>query len=161
MHELAFRIEKSGLTFIWVINNRPLVEEKSGSDIIPPGFETRVSDRVGGFVSLRLEFRDLGTRIRTRIGSEMNKFGQVRHCFFLFLVAIWSLAGMCRSYIAAYAQIFSFPSFSLYLGCGDLRSEIWCCIRLMLKKRCSDGGNDGGWVVAKIVVLIGMVVLWW
>ncbi|KAM6583495.1 hypothetical protein CsatB_010497 [Cannabis sativa] len=45
MHELAFGIEKSGLPFVWVINNRPLVEGKFGSDIIPSGFETRVPDR--------------------------------------------------------------------------------------------------------------------
>uniref|UniRef100_A0A803QSM9 Uncharacterized protein n=1 Tax=Cannabis sativa TaxID=3483 RepID=A0A803QSM9_CANSA len=45
MHELAFGIEKSGLPFVWVINNRPLVEGKLGLNIIPSGFETRVSDR--------------------------------------------------------------------------------------------------------------------
>lgn len=43
--ELANGIEKSGLPFIWVVKNRPLVEGMSGSDIIPTGFETRVSDR--------------------------------------------------------------------------------------------------------------------
>ncbi|XP_062082951.1 UDP-glycosyltransferase 91C1-like [Humulus lupulus] len=45
MHELARGIEKSGLPFIWVINDRPLVEGKLGSHILPSGFETRVSDR--------------------------------------------------------------------------------------------------------------------
>ncbi|KAF3439634.1 hypothetical protein FNV43_RR17912 [Rhamnella rubrinervis] len=45
MHELAYGIEKSGLPFIWVVNNRPLVEGVVGPDIIPPGFETSVSDR--------------------------------------------------------------------------------------------------------------------
>ncbi|PQM40508.1 UDP-glycosyltransferase 91C1-like [Prunus yedoensis var. nudiflora] len=45
MHELAHGIEKSGLPFIWVINNRPLVEGMLGADIIPPGFETRVDNR--------------------------------------------------------------------------------------------------------------------
>ncbi|XP_062113611.1 UDP-glycosyltransferase 91C1-like [Humulus lupulus] len=45
MHELASGIEKSGLPFIWVINDRPMVEGRLGSDIIPSGFETRVSDR--------------------------------------------------------------------------------------------------------------------
>lgn len=45
MHELAYGIEKSGLPFIWIINDRPLVEGTLGLDIIPPGFETRVSDR--------------------------------------------------------------------------------------------------------------------
>nr|XP_028953398.1 UDP-glycosyltransferase 91C1-like [Malus domestica] len=37
--------KKSGLPFIWVVNNRPLVEGVLGSDIIPLGFETRVEDR--------------------------------------------------------------------------------------------------------------------
>ncbi|XP_048431209.1 UDP-glycosyltransferase 91C1-like [Pyrus x bretschneideri] len=45
MHELADGIEKSGLPFIWVVNNRPLVEGVLGADIIPPGFQTRVDDR--------------------------------------------------------------------------------------------------------------------
>ncbi|KAB2623667.1 UDP-glycosyltransferase 91C1-like [Pyrus ussuriensis x Pyrus communis] len=45
MHELADGIEKSGLPFIWVVNNRPLVEGVLGADIIPPGFQTRVEDR--------------------------------------------------------------------------------------------------------------------
>ncbi|OMO91699.1 UDP-glucuronosyl/UDP-glucosyltransferase [Corchorus olitorius] len=38
MHELAFGIEKSGLPFIWVVRNR-------AEDILPPGFEDRVSNR--------------------------------------------------------------------------------------------------------------------
>ncbi|KAM1314253.1 hypothetical protein FF1_018052 [Malus domestica] len=42
MHELAHGIEKSGLPFIWVVNNRPLVEDALGSNILPLGFETRV-----------------------------------------------------------------------------------------------------------------------
>ncbi|OMO68132.1 UDP-glucuronosyl/UDP-glucosyltransferase [Corchorus capsularis] len=42
MHELAFGIEKSGLPFIWVVKNNPLVGDQ---DIIPTGFEERVSDR--------------------------------------------------------------------------------------------------------------------
>ncbi|CAL9027628.1 unnamed protein product [Prunus brigantina] len=45
IHELAHGIEKSGLPFIWVVNNRPLVEGMLGADIIPPGFETRVDNR--------------------------------------------------------------------------------------------------------------------
>ncbi|KAL5572436.1 hypothetical protein UlMin_022033 [Ulmus minor] len=45
MHELAYGLEKSGLPFVWVLNIRPLVEEKLGEDIVPSGFETRVSGR--------------------------------------------------------------------------------------------------------------------
>ncbi|KAM1764139.1 hypothetical protein ACFX11_003417 [Malus domestica] len=45
MHELAHGIEKSGLPFIWVVNNRPLVEGALGSNILPLGFETRVDGR--------------------------------------------------------------------------------------------------------------------
>ncbi|XVE54040.1 hypothetical protein DITRI_Ditri03aG0050600 [Diplodiscus trichospermus] len=45
MHELTFGIEKSNLSFIWAVKNRPLVEGKMGQDIIPPGFEERVRDR--------------------------------------------------------------------------------------------------------------------
>ncbi|XP_024017232.1 UDP-glycosyltransferase 91C1-like [Morus notabilis] len=45
MHELARGIEKSGLPFIWVMKDRPLIEGQLGSEIIPPGFETRVAGR--------------------------------------------------------------------------------------------------------------------
>ncbi|TXG61604.1 hypothetical protein EZV62_012967 [Acer yangbiense] len=45
MNELAFGLEKSGLTFIWVVRNRSLVEGEIGSHIIPNGFEDRVSGR--------------------------------------------------------------------------------------------------------------------
>ncbi|XP_044462883.1 UDP-glycosyltransferase 91C1-like [Mangifera indica] len=45
MHELAYGLEKSGLPFIWVINKRPLVEGKTGSDLVPVGFEDRISGR--------------------------------------------------------------------------------------------------------------------
>ncbi|KAM1155726.1 hypothetical protein ACFX13_027170 [Malus domestica] len=45
MHELAHGIEKSGLPFIWVFNNRPLVEGVLGPEVIPLGFQTRVEDR--------------------------------------------------------------------------------------------------------------------
>ncbi|GMI81308.1 UDP-glycosyltransferase 91C1 [Hibiscus trionum] len=45
MHELAYGIEKSELPFIWVVRKPPLVEEESVKNIIPPGFEERVSNR--------------------------------------------------------------------------------------------------------------------
>ncbi|XVE70636.1 hypothetical protein DITRI_Ditri10aG0087300 [Diplodiscus trichospermus] len=46
MHQLAFGIEKSNVPFIWVVRNRPLVEGQMGhQDMIPPGFEDRVSNR--------------------------------------------------------------------------------------------------------------------
>ncbi|KAE8720422.1 UDP-Glycosyltransferase superfamily protein [Hibiscus syriacus] len=46
MHELAYGIEKSELPFIWVVRKPPFVEaEQSVEDMIPPGFEERVSDR--------------------------------------------------------------------------------------------------------------------
>lgn len=45
IHELGHGIEKSGLPFIWVVNDRPLVEGTFGSNLIPTGFETRVSGR--------------------------------------------------------------------------------------------------------------------
>ncbi|KAB2604315.1 UDP-glycosyltransferase 91C1-like [Pyrus ussuriensis x Pyrus communis] len=48
MHELAHGIEKSGLPFILVVNNRPLVEGALRSNILPLGFETRVDGQ--GFV---------------------------------------------------------------------------------------------------------------
>ncbi|TYH90004.1 hypothetical protein ES332_A13G021200v1 [Gossypium tomentosum] len=44
MHQLAFGIEKSNLPFIWVVRNRP-VDEGQMNDIIPPGYEKRVSKR--------------------------------------------------------------------------------------------------------------------
>ncbi|XVF88801.1 hypothetical protein PTKIN_Ptkin19aG0080600 [Pterospermum kingtungense] len=45
MNQLAYGIEKSGLPFLWVVRNRPLVEGESVQDINPTGFEERVSDR--------------------------------------------------------------------------------------------------------------------
>ncbi|KAK8513753.1 hypothetical protein V6N13_002473 [Hibiscus sabdariffa] len=45
MHELAYGIEKSELPFIWVVRKPPLVEQQSADNIIPPGFEERVSNR--------------------------------------------------------------------------------------------------------------------
>ncbi|GKV13966.1 hypothetical protein SLEP1_g24916 [Rubroshorea leprosula] len=44
-HELASGVEKSGLPFIWVVKNRPLVEGQMGLHIFPQGFEERVSER--------------------------------------------------------------------------------------------------------------------
>ncbi|KAK2650803.1 hypothetical protein Ddye_018292 [Dipteronia dyeriana] len=45
MHELAFGLEKSGLPFIWVVKNRPLVEGEMGPLLFPTGFQDRVSGR--------------------------------------------------------------------------------------------------------------------
>ncbi|KAK8483907.1 hypothetical protein V6N13_144824 [Hibiscus sabdariffa] len=45
MHELAYGIEKSELPFIWVVRKPPLVEQQSAENMIPPGFEERVSNR--------------------------------------------------------------------------------------------------------------------
>ncbi|KAH7572107.1 hypothetical protein JRO89_XS04G0202100 [Xanthoceras sorbifolium] len=45
MHELAYGLEKSGLSFIWVVKDRPLVEREMGPCLIPTGFQDRVSDR--------------------------------------------------------------------------------------------------------------------
>ena len=44
-HELSHGIEKSGLPFIWVVKNRPLIDGLTGPDMIPVRFETRVADR--------------------------------------------------------------------------------------------------------------------
>ncbi|KAI9191180.1 hypothetical protein LWI28_004743 [Acer negundo] len=45
MHELAYGLEKSGFSFIWVVKNRPLVEGEMGPNLIPKGFEDLVSGR--------------------------------------------------------------------------------------------------------------------
>ncbi|KAI9195634.1 hypothetical protein LWI28_016803 [Acer negundo] len=45
MHELAYGLEKSGFSFIWVVKNRPLVEGEMGPHLIPKGFEDLVSGR--------------------------------------------------------------------------------------------------------------------
>ncbi|XP_039031684.1 UDP-glycosyltransferase 91C1-like [Hibiscus syriacus] len=49
MHQLAFGIEKSNLPFIWVVRKRPMAEAQMDDnhlqDIIPPGFEERVSNK--------------------------------------------------------------------------------------------------------------------
>lgn len=71
MHELAHGLEKSGLPFIWVVNDRPLVEGIFGLDILPPGFENRVSGR--GLV-LRGWAPQLGILAHQSVG------GFVTHC---------------------------------------------------------------------------------
>ncbi|GLT98712.1 hypothetical protein SLE2022_162030 [Rubroshorea leprosula] len=70
-HELALGIEKSGLPFIWVIKNRPLVEGQMDQDILPAGFEERVSDR--GFL-LR------GWAPQMRILAHPSIGGFLTHC---------------------------------------------------------------------------------
>ncbi|XVF48965.1 hypothetical protein PTKIN_Ptkin03bG0230500 [Pterospermum kingtungense] len=45
MHELAFGIEKSELPFIWAVRFPSVSEGELVQDIVPPGFEERVSGR--------------------------------------------------------------------------------------------------------------------
>lgn len=71
MHELAYGIEKSRLAFVWVVNDRPLVEGLMGPDIIPPGFETRVSDR--GMI-----WRGFAPQLRTLAHPSVGGF--LTHC---------------------------------------------------------------------------------
>ncbi|XVF88799.1 hypothetical protein PTKIN_Ptkin19aG0080400 [Pterospermum kingtungense] len=71
MHELAFGIEKSGLPFLWVVRNRPLVEGESVQDIIPTGFEERVSNR-------GLVLRDWAPQLRVLAHSSAGGF--LTHC---------------------------------------------------------------------------------
>ncbi|KAK0572608.1 hypothetical protein LWI29_034184 [Acer saccharum] len=68
MHELAFGLEKSGLPFIWVVKDRPLVEgENMGSHIIPNGFEDRVSGR-------GLVWKDWAPQLRILAHSSVGGF---------------------------------------------------------------------------------------
>ena len=71
MHELGFGIEKSGLPFIWVVRNRPLVEGQLVEDIIPSGFEERVSDR-------GLVLRGWAPQLRVLANSSIGGF--LTHC---------------------------------------------------------------------------------
>ncbi|EOY30383.1 UDP-Glycosyltransferase superfamily protein [Theobroma cacao] len=71
MHELAFGIYKSNLPFIWVVRNRPLVEGQMGQDIIPQGFEERVSDR-------GLVLKDWAPQLRILAHSSVGGF--LTHC---------------------------------------------------------------------------------
>ncbi|XVE65187.1 hypothetical protein DITRI_Ditri07aG0161000 [Diplodiscus trichospermus] len=71
MHELAFGIEKSGLSFIWVVRKPPLVEGQSVQDMIPPGFEESVYDR-------GLVVRDWAPQLRVLAHSSIGGF--LTHC---------------------------------------------------------------------------------
>ncbi|XP_022756435.1 UDP-glycosyltransferase 91C1-like [Durio zibethinus] len=71
MQELAFGIEKSGLSFIWVVRNRPSVEGHLVQDIVPPGFEERVSDR-------GLVLRGWAPQLRVLAHSSIGGF--LTHC---------------------------------------------------------------------------------
>ncbi|XVF88804.1 hypothetical protein PTKIN_Ptkin19aG0080900 [Pterospermum kingtungense] len=71
MHELAFGIEKSELPFVWVVRNRPSVEGELVQDIIPTGFEERVSDR-------GLVIRGWAPQLRVLAHSSVGGF--LTHC---------------------------------------------------------------------------------
>ncbi|XVE97953.1 hypothetical protein REPUB_Repub03eG0063300 [Reevesia pubescens] len=71
MHELAFGIEKSGLPFIWVVRNPPLVEGQLVEDMIPPGFEERISNR-------GLVLRGWAPQLRVLAHSSVGGF--LTHC---------------------------------------------------------------------------------
>ncbi|OMO91696.1 UDP-glucuronosyl/UDP-glucosyltransferase [Corchorus olitorius] len=64
MHELAFGIEKSNLPFIWVVRQK-------GQDMIPPGFEERVSER-------GLVLRDWAPQLQILAHSSVGGF--LTHC---------------------------------------------------------------------------------
>lgn len=68
MHELAHGVDKSGMSFVWVLSNRQLVEDP---DIIPLGFETRVGDR-------GLIWRGWAPQLRVLAHSSIGGF--LTHC---------------------------------------------------------------------------------
>lgn len=68
MHELARGIDKSGMSFVWVVSNRQLVEDP---DIIPIGFETRVGGR-------GLIWRGWAPQLRVLAHSSIGGF--LTHC---------------------------------------------------------------------------------
>ncbi|GKV11960.1 hypothetical protein SLEP1_g23169 [Rubroshorea leprosula] len=70
-HELALGIQKSGLPFVWIIKNRPLVEGQMDQDILPPEFEERISDR--GFV-----LRGWAPQVRILVHPSIGGF--LTHC---------------------------------------------------------------------------------
>ncbi|PPS04998.1 hypothetical protein GOBAR_AA15670 [Gossypium barbadense] len=70
MHQLAFGIGKSNLTFIWVVRNSP-VGEGQMNEIIPLGFEKRVSNR-------GLVLRDWAPQLRILAHSSVGGF--LTHC---------------------------------------------------------------------------------
>ncbi|XVF48962.1 hypothetical protein PTKIN_Ptkin03bG0230200 [Pterospermum kingtungense] len=71
MHQLAFGIEKSSIPFIWVVRNRPSDQTGHNQDIIPPGFEDRVSDR-------GLVLRDWAPQVHILAHSSVGGF--LTHC---------------------------------------------------------------------------------
>ncbi|TYJ32423.1 hypothetical protein E1A91_A05G033800v1 [Gossypium mustelinum] len=70
MRQLAFGIEKSNLPFIWAVRKRPM-DEGLIDNIIPPGFEERVSNR-------GLVLRDWAPQLRILAHSSVGGF--LTHC---------------------------------------------------------------------------------